>query len=94
MPHTRYSSDEIVEGGQALYDREIRDELDASARGKFLVLDIDEIDADERAALKRARRRHPAAASSPCTSSASGGLPPTAWTTLFVCRLSSPAPGP
>jgi hypothetical protein len=66
MPHIRYSSDEITERGQALYDRDIRDRLDASAQGKFLVLDIDtgeyEIDADERAALKRARGKRPDAA--------------------------------
>ena len=41
MPHTRYSSDEIAERGQALYDRVIRDKLDVSARGKFLALDIE-----------------------------------------------------
>jgi hypothetical protein len=66
MPHTRYSSDEIAERGQALYDRDIRDKLDVSARGKFLALDIEtggyEIDADERAALRRAREKHPDAA--------------------------------
>jgi molybdopterin biosynthesis enzyme len=66
MPHPRYSSDEIVERGQALYDRAIRDRLDASLRGKFLALDIEtgdyEIDADERAALKRALAKHPDAA--------------------------------
>lgn len=66
MSHARYSSDEIAERGQALYDRDIHDKLDASARGKFLALNIEtgeyEIDADERAALKRARAKHPGAA--------------------------------
>jgi hypothetical protein len=66
MPHTRYSSDEIAERGQEFYDREIRDKLDPSARGKFLVLDIEtgeyEIDADQRSALKRVRAKHPDAA--------------------------------
>jgi hypothetical protein len=66
MPHTRYSSDEIAERGQALYDQEIRDKLDPSARGKFLALDIEtgeyEIDADERSALKRVRAKNPDAA--------------------------------
>jgi hypothetical protein len=66
MPHTRYSSDEIAERGQDLYDREIRDKLDPSARGKFLVLDIEtgeyEIDVDQRSALKRVRAKHPGAA--------------------------------
>lgn len=66
MPHTRYSSEEIAERGQALFEHEIRDKLDANARGMFLVLDIEtgeyEIDADQRAALKRARAKHPDAA--------------------------------
>jgi hypothetical protein len=66
MPHPHYSSDEIARRGQALFDREIRSQLDASAHGKFLALDIEtgefEIDADERAALKRARAKHPDAA--------------------------------
>jgi hypothetical protein len=66
MPHPRYSSTEIAERGQALYDRTIRDRLDVSTRGKFLALDIDtgdyEIDADERSALKRALAKHPDAA--------------------------------
>jgi hypothetical protein len=58
-----FSSDEIAARGQALYDRDIRPRLDASARGKFLVLDVQsgeyEIDVDERAALKRVRAKHP-----------------------------------
>jgi hypothetical protein len=66
MPHSRYSSSEIAERGQAFYDRAIRDKLDASARGKFLALDIDtgdyEIDADERSALKRVLAKRPDAA--------------------------------
>ncbi|HEV7517209.1 MAG TPA: hypothetical protein VGR07_12980 [Thermoanaerobaculia bacterium] len=66
MPHTRYSTAEIDERGQALYESDIRDKLDTSARGKFLVLDIEtgdyEIDSDELSALKRARSKHPDAA--------------------------------
>jgi len=66
MPHPLYSSIEIAERGQALYDHEIREKLDASVRGKFLVLNIEtgeyEIDDDEIVALKRARAKHPAAA--------------------------------
>ena len=66
MPHLNYSKDEIVERGQAIYDREIRDKLDPSARGKFLALDVEtgeyEIDADGREALKRAQAKHPDAA--------------------------------
>lgn len=66
MPHPRYSSHEIAERGQALFDRDIRNTLGASARGKFLALDIEtgefEIDDDELTALKRARAKHPGAA--------------------------------
>lgn len=66
MSHIRYSSHEIAERGQALYDRDLRDKLEASARGKFLALDIEtgeyEIDADARSALKRAQTKHPGAA--------------------------------
>jgi len=62
MAHSRYSSDEIAEKGQALYDREVQGTLAASDRGKFLVLDIEtgdyELDADELAAVKRARAKH------------------------------------
>lgn len=62
MPHPRYSSDEITERGQALYERDIQGALPPSARGNFLVLDIEtgdyEMDPDELAAVKRARAKH------------------------------------
>ena len=65
MPHRRYSSTEIAERGQALYDREIRDSLSPSDRGKFLVLDIEtgdfQVDSNEVAAVKRARAKRPGA---------------------------------
>lgn len=63
MPHPRYSSAEIADRGQALYEREIEGSLGASERGKFLVLDVEtgdyEIDGDQLAAAKRARAKHP-----------------------------------
>lgn len=63
MPHPRYSSTEIADRGQALYDREIRGSLDTGDQGKFLILDVEtgdyEIDADEVAAVKRARAKRP-----------------------------------
>lgn len=66
MPHSSYTSDEIVRRGQALYDRVIRAQVEPGHRGKFLVLDIDtgdyEIDLNEVAALKRAKARNPGAA--------------------------------
>ena len=66
MGHPRFSSEQIAERGQALYDQVIRDSLGPSEHGKFLVVDIEtgdyEIDLDELAAVKRARAKHPAAA--------------------------------
>jgi hypothetical protein len=63
MAHPRYSSDEIVERGQALYDQRIREQVEPRYTGKFLVLDIEtgefEIDADSVAALERATAKHP-----------------------------------
>ncbi len=63
MSHPRYTSSEIVQRGQALYDQQIRDKVDPSAKGKFLVLNIEtgeyDIDADELAALRRAKAKNP-----------------------------------
>ncbi len=63
MSHPRYTSSEIVQRGQALYDQQIRAKVDPSAKGKFLVLNIEtgeyEIDADELAALRRAKVKNP-----------------------------------
>ena len=63
MPHPRYSSREIVQRGQMLYDQQIRANIDPDDKGKFLVLNIEtgeyEIDADELAALKRAKATNP-----------------------------------
>lgn len=63
MSHPRYTSSEIVQRGQALYDQQIRAKVDPSAKGKFLVLNIEtgeyEIDADELAALRRAKAKNP-----------------------------------
>ncbi len=62
MAHPRYFSDEIAERGQILYERDIRGSLPGSARGSFLVLDIEtgdyEMDRDQLAAVKRARAKH------------------------------------
>ena len=66
MPHPRFSSAEIVQRGQVLYDEHIRGKVEANHQGKFLVVDIEtgeyEIDVDELAALKRAKAKHPDAA--------------------------------
>jgi hypothetical protein len=66
MGHPRFSSATIVERGQALYDQTIREKVEPSHHGEFLVVDIEtgefEIDASELAALERAQAKHPGAA--------------------------------
>ncbi len=63
VPHPHYSNAEIAERGQDLYERTIRDQLKPSESGKLLVVDIEtgdyEIDADDVAAVKRARAKRP-----------------------------------
>jgi hypothetical protein len=63
MPHPRYSSAEIVQRGQALYEQQIRAQVEASHPCQFLILDIEtgdyEIDAEEVRALQRAKAKHP-----------------------------------
>jgi hypothetical protein len=63
MPHAPYSKDEIVDRGQALYDQQIRPQVEPQENGKFLVLDIEtgdyEVDWDSYAAYERAAARRP-----------------------------------
>ena len=66
MSQTHYTREEIARRGQALYDQEICQHVEAANSGKFLVVDVDtgdyEIDGDELAALGRARAKIPEAA--------------------------------
>ena len=66
MSHPRYTSEEIVEHGEALYNQQIRAEVETGNEGKFLILDIEtgayEVDEDELAAVQRARAKNPDAA--------------------------------
>jgi len=67
MPHPRrYTTDEVVERGEAIYEREIRPLVEPEHVGKFLVVDIEtgayEIDADELAASVRAFEKNPSGA--------------------------------
>jgi hypothetical protein len=63
MPKGTYTREEIVRRGQALYDEQIRSTVEPDHKGEFLVLDIEtgayEIDADELAALDRAKAKDP-----------------------------------
>ena len=63
MPHPRYSSEEVVRQGKAVYEQQLRAKVESGNIGKFLVIDIEtgayEIDRDEVAALKRAKAKRP-----------------------------------
>ncbi len=66
MSHPRYSSEEIVQRGQAIYDQQVRTEVEVIHPGKFLAIDVEtmgyEVDTDELAAIQRAKAKHPDAA--------------------------------
>jgi hypothetical protein len=63
MSHPRYSTEEILERAQVIYEQRIRPEVEAGNKGKFLIIDIEtgdyEMDADDLAASKRAKANHP-----------------------------------
>ena len=63
MPYSGYTAEEVGRRGQALYDQEIRDKVEAKHRGRFLVLDITtgeyEIDDSDLIASKRAMTKNP-----------------------------------
>ena len=65
MAHPSYTSDEIVEQGQALYDQQIREKVEPQHHGKFLVLDVVtgdyEIAPDDLTASERLLARDPKA---------------------------------
>ena len=66
MAHPRYTSDEIVQRGKEIYERELRAQVETGNEGKVLVIDIEsgeyEMDSDELAAAHRALAKHPGAA--------------------------------
>lgn len=63
MPYLGYTTEEVGRRGQALYDQQIRDKVEAEHAGRFLVVDITtgdyEIDEDDLAASDRALAKNP-----------------------------------
>lgn len=59
----RYPKDEFAQRGNAIYDRDIRPQVEAANKGKFVLIDIEtgawEMDADEMVAAKRLDARVP-----------------------------------
>ncbi|MDQ2800509.1 MAG: hypothetical protein M3Y13_12825 [Armatimonadota bacterium] len=78
MAHPDYTTEEIVRRGKALYDQQIRPQVEASHGGKVVVVNIEtgeyEIDQDHLAASNRAAVKFPGAA-------------------LYAMRIGSPALG-
>jgi hypothetical protein len=66
MPQTHYTKEEVVERGEAIYERDLRAQVEPAHRGKFIVIDIEsgdfEIDEKAYAATERLAARHPDAA--------------------------------
>lgn len=63
MPQPKYSTDEIVELGEAIYEQKLRSQVEAAHKGEFLVLDITtgeyEVDPSNLVAVKRLKNRLP-----------------------------------
>jgi hypothetical protein len=63
MSYTKYTPEEVAKRGEALYEQQIRPEVETLHRGKFLVVDIEtgvyEIDRDDLIATKRALAKRP-----------------------------------
>jgi len=63
MPYPGYTTEEVGRRGQALYEQQIRDKVEAEQVGKFLVVDITtgayEIDDDDLVASERALAKNP-----------------------------------
>lgn len=61
VPHSRYQRGEIAARDQKMYDRKIREKVEADHRGEFLALDIETgeygIDVQPRAVLDRAKAK-------------------------------------
>jgi hypothetical protein len=62
MPHPQADATEIARRGEEIYERELREQLEPTHTGKFLVIDIDtgdsEPDTDEVAAFQRTMARN------------------------------------
>ena len=65
MPYANYTPEEVEARGEAIYAEQIRGQVEAGNKGKFLVIDIEtgnyEIDADDLQATMRALAKRPAA---------------------------------
>lgn len=65
MPYANYTNEEVAARGEAIYAEQLRGQVEADNKGKFLVLDIEtgdyEIDADDAQASLRMLSKRPEA---------------------------------
>ena len=63
MPYANYSPEEVQSRGEAIYQQQLREKVEAQNKGKFLVVDIEtgqyEIDEDDLEATKRVLAKRP-----------------------------------
>ena len=63
MPYTNYSPQEVESRGEEIYQQQIRKNIEAGNKGKFVVIDIRtgeyEVDEDDLRATKRALSKNP-----------------------------------
>ena len=63
MPYVNYTPNEVSSRGEAIYEQQIRNKVEAKYKGKFLVIDIEtgeyEVDADDLMATKRLLAKRP-----------------------------------
>jgi hypothetical protein len=63
MPYAHYTAEEVAVRGEALYEQQIRMQVEATHQGEFVVVDIEtgdyEIDPDDLVATKRALAKRP-----------------------------------
>ena len=61
--HPRYSKEEFAQRGDAIYESQIRSQVEEGNRGKIAAIDLEtgdfEIDSSEIAACERLEARHP-----------------------------------
>jgi hypothetical protein len=65
MGHPHYTKEEIAARGQAIYEQQIRPQVEPAQNGSYLVINIEtgeyELDADEGTVSQRAYARYPGA---------------------------------
>ena len=65
MPYATHSPQEVESRGEAIYERQIRQQVESSHTGEFVVIDIEtgeyELDSDDLQATKRALAKRPQA---------------------------------